>query len=192
MVDKLLPGNETILVVPAIEINGVPHLVGATLAPLDAPTVAILNMWAVIKSPGDIGAGAGGNVSCAVKDDRGLGLTDSSTDGDRTVCSVGQSEELTFYNFDAELTGFTDLEIADSTSAFNLFRDLTFAPDVPYVIVHRIGKGPDELFAIGDEIDLYYAHTDHQVPTYADGANLTVTQSFSPKNLVNIAHVLAA
>ncbi len=191
MVDKLLPGNETVLLVPAVEVNGLPHLIGDTLVPIDAPTSAVLNIWQAVQKPSDAGSGAGGNVSCALKDDLNLALTDSDTDSDRTICSVGQSEEFTFYNFDAELTGFVDEDIVGD-GVYNLFRDLTRAPDVPYIIVHRIGFSAATAFAAGHEIDAYYAWTDNPVPNYSDGANQTITQTFVPKNLVNISYELVA
>jgi hypothetical protein len=175
-VDKVLPGNETVLLTPAVEVNGVPHLIGDTLVPYNAPTIAVLNTC---------------NISCAVRDDMNLGLTDSDTDSDRTICSTGQTEEPTFYNFDAELTGFVDEDLTGD-GVYNLFRDLTRAPDIPYIIVHRIGKAPDAAFAIGDEVDLYYAWTDNPVMGYGDGNNQTITQNFVPKNLVNVGYELAA
>lgn len=190
-VSKLLPGNETVLLAPAVEVNGVPNLIGTTLVPLNAPTSAVLNIWQAIQKPSDSGSGAGGNISCALRDDLNLGLTDSDTDSDRTICSVGQSEALTFYNFDAEMSGFVDEDI-DGDGVFNLFRDLTRAPDIPYVIVHRIGKPSSAVFAVGDPVDLYYAWTDNPVPEYSDGSNLISTQTFVPKNLVNIEYELVA
>jgi hypothetical protein len=191
LVDKVLPGNETVLLTPAVEVNGVPHLIGDTLVPYNAPTIAVLNTWQAITKPSDTGAGGGGNISCAVRDDMNLGLTDSDTDSDRTICSTGQTEEPTFYNFDAELTGFVDEDLTGD-GVYNLFRDLTRAPDIPYIIVHRIGKAPDAAFAIGDEVDLYYAWTDNPVMGYGDGNNQTITQNFVPKNLVNVGYELAA
>jgi hypothetical protein len=191
IVDKLLPGNETVLLVPAVEVNGVPHLIGDTLVPIEAPTSAVLNEWIVVTVPSHANAGAGGNVSCAIRDDMNLGLTDSDTDSDRTICSVGQSEDPTFYNFDAELTGFVDADV-DGDGVYNLFRDLTRAPDIPYVISHRIGYGQTVAAASGQEWDFYYAWTDNPVIGYGDGNNQTTTQNFVPKNIVNVGYELTA
>jgi hypothetical protein len=192
-VDKILPGNETVLLVPAIETAGIPYLVGgAGTAPISLPTTAILNYWQAVTSNGSANFGAGGNVSCALKDDMKLSLTDSSTDKDRTICSVGLAEALTFFNFVADITVFRDQSLNDTTSLFNMTSDLVRAPDIPYVIVHRIGKPSTAVFAVGDEIDLYYAWTDNPVPVHADGGNQQVKQTFIPKNIVNISYVLAA
>lgn len=192
-VDKLLEGNETVLLTPAVETGGVPFIAhGGGLVNIATPTVAALNYWQAVTSPGSTNAGAGGNISCALKDDLKLSLTDSSTDKDRTICSVGQAEALTFYNFQADLTVFRDLNKADATSVFNMARDLVRAPDIPYIVVHRIGKPSSAPFAIGDEVDLYYAWTDNPVPVYADGGNQQVKATLIPKNIVNISYTLTA
>jgi hypothetical protein len=192
-VDKLLEGNETVLAVPAVETGGVPFLAyGGGLVNIAAPTVAALNYWQAVTSNGSANSGAGGNISCALKDDLKLSLTDSSTDKDRTICSVGQSEALTFYNFVADLTIFRDAVLGDTTSVFNMARDLFRAPDLPYVLVHRIGKPSSAAFAVGDEVDLYYAWTDNPVPVYADGGNQQAKATLIPKNIVNISYTLTA
>lgn len=189
MTDKLLPGNETIVLIPATEINGVPQLIGDTIVPLDVPTSAVINKW--LHNVSTSGLANGGNVSCAVKDDAKLEQTTSDTDKDRTICSVGQSETPTFYNFDAQLNGFRDLD-QDATGLFNLFRDLVRAPDIPYVLAHRIGYKSTVDAAVGQDWSFYYAWTDNPIPGYADGANQTIGQTFVAKNLVNIRHTLTA
>lgn len=192
-VDKLLEGNETVLIVPAVDQGGVPFLAwSGGLVNIAAPTTAALNYWQSVSGNGSTNAGAGGNVSCALKDDLKLSLTDSSTDKDRTICSVGLAEALTFYNFQADFTIFRDQDLTSTTSVFNMAKDLVRAPDIPYIIVHRIGKPSSAVFAVGDEVDLYYAWTDNPVPVYADGGNQQVKQTFIPKNIVNISYTLAA
>lgn len=192
MPDKVLPGNETLVAVPAIEINGVPYLVGATsVVPLSAPTTAILNYWQAIYKPSQLTGAVGGNISCAIMDDLNVGLSDSDTDGDRTICSVGQSEAFTFFNFDFEANGFRDDDpVGDGV--FNLFRDIFRAPDVPFVFVHRVGGKQTDPFAINQEVDLYYGWTDNPIPSYGDGANMTIGQTAVAKNLVNVSYKLTA
>lgn len=192
MSEKILPGNELLVAVPAIEINGVPYLVGeSTVAPLDAPTLDILNYWQGIYRPSQLVGSVGGNISCATMDDLSVGLSDSDTDSDRTICSVGQSEEFTFYNFDAEANGFRDEDV-NGDGVFNLFRDIFRAPDLPYVFVHRIGGKQTDPFALNQEIDLYYGWTDNPVPGFGDGANMTIGQTAVAKNLVNISYKIGA
>lgn len=191
---KTLPGFETILLLPAIEINGVPWIVTPTgLVNYEAPTTAALNLFIPVVKPSDANAAQGGNISCAVLDDLNLGLTDSDTDDTKTVCSKGNSAELTFYNFDAELNAKRDKDIT-ADSLWNLFRDLTRAPDVPYFIAHRVRGQIDSgtAAAIGQEWDLYYVHTDVQVPGYSDNGAIQAQSAFIPKNVVNVRYRLAA
>ena len=189
MSDKLLEANECIVLIPATEILGVPQLIGDTLVPLDAPTVAVIEKWR--NNSSTAGLANGGNVSLAIKDDVKLEQTASDTDKDRTICSTGQSETPTFYNFDAQMNGFVDEDKA-ATGVFNLFRDLTFAPDVPYIIAQRVGYKQDVATAIGQEWDFYYAWTDNPVWGYADNTNMTIGETFISKNLLSVRYILAA
>lgn len=191
---KVLPGYETILLLPAIEINGVPWIITPTgLVDYEDPTAAALNAYIPIVKPSDTNAAHGGNISCAVLDDLNLGLDDSDTDDSKTVCSKGNSADLTFYNFTAELNAKRDEDI-DGDGLYNLFRDLTRGPDVQYFIAHRVrGQyNSTELAAAGQEWDFYYVHTDVQVPGYSDNEHIQAQSSFIPKNIVNVRHTLSA
>ena len=194
MAGKLIPGYETILAVPAAEVNGVPWMVTPTgLVDYSAPTAAALNVYQAIVTGTPTAGGAGGNISCAVLDDLNLGLTSSDTSNVKTVCSKGNSEDPTFYNFDAELNILRD-EDQVAAGLFNLARDLFRAADAPYFIVHRVkgGKDSSETFAIGDEVDIYYVWTDHPVPGFGDGDELTVNVTLIPKGIVNVGYTLVA
>lgn len=191
---KTLPGFETILLIPAIEINGVPWMITPTgLVDYENPTSAALNVYIPIVKPSQTLASQGGNISCAVLDDLNLGLSDSDTDDSKTVCSKGNSADLTFYNFDAELNAKRDADIL-ADSLLNLFRDLTRAPDVPYFIGHRVRGGINStvLAAPGQEWDFYYVHSDVQVPGYGDNSPIQAQSAFVPKNVVNVRHTLTA
>ncbi|UOE45885.1 hypothetical protein [Agromyces larvae] len=191
---KLVPGYETIVLAAAHEIDGVPWIVTPTgLVDYENPTAAALNIYHGITKPSQAYAGAGGNISCAVLDDLNLGLTGSDTSSNKTVCSKGNSESLTQYNFDAELNVLRD-EDPDADGLYNLVRDLTRDADAPYFIIHRVrgGKDSSEEFAVGDEIDLYYVWTDHPVPAFPDSDDQTLGLNFVPKSIVNIAHVITA
>jgi hypothetical protein len=193
VIRKVLPGDETVLLIPATEVNGVPFAIGATgLVNYEDPTVALLNRYIPIVSPASANAGQGGNISCAIRNDMTLKLDDSATDGDKSLCSKGTFEELTFYNFSAELNGFDDIDPTDTTSEFNLFKDLTRAPDVPYLIAHRQGYDNDTLAAVGQKWDFYYAWTGNPLPVIGDGNNLLTKAKFIPKNIVNFGYRLAA
>lgn len=189
---KTLPGFETILLIPAVEIGGVPWLVTPTgLVDYEDPTPEALNYWLGITKPSDPGAAHGGNISCAIEDDLTLALTDSDTDDSKTVCSKGNSASLTFHNFTVELTAKRDIDI-DGDGQLNLYRDLTRAPDVPYFVAHRVRgqKDSTDLFEDGDEVDLYYVHTDNPITEFSDNEAMRVQQAFIPRNVVNVKHTL--
>lgn len=191
---KTLPGFETILLIPAVEINGVPWMITPTgLVDYENPTAAALNAYIPVLKPSDPLAAQGGNVSCAILDDLNLGLADSDTDDSKTVCSKGNSADLTFYNFDAELNGKRDEDIF-ADSLWNLWRDLTRAPDVAYFIAHRVRGQINSTVpaAVGQEWDFYYVHTDVQVPGYGDNEPIQAQSTFIPKNVVNVRHTLTA
>lgn len=192
MAEKLLAGNETVLKVPALDLDGIPHLIGeSTIDSIAAPTVATLNHWAAITKPSQLLGGVGGNLSRAIMDDMTLEQTDSETDGDRVITSVGQSEDPTLYQFTSEMTFLRDADVlGDGT--YNLARDVTRAPDVAFIDVHRIGFASDVPFAIGQEVDLYYSWTDNPIPSYGDGANMTIASSAIAKNIIHVNYKLAA
>ncbi len=196
MAQKMLVGDkDTVLLIPAFEIGGVPQMAYPTTAsavPITAPTAALLNYYIDALSPDDTGAHWGGNVTCAVIDDWNLALTDSATDDTRTLCSVGQSQDLTFYNYDAVMNFLRDVDGKDATSEFNLPINLTRAPDVAYVIAHRVGYSRTANAAVGQEWHLYYVWTDHSIPAAADGSNQAVGQTFIPKGIINFKYELAS
>jgi hypothetical protein len=191
---KLLVGDkDTILLIPAIEILGVPQMVGpTTLVDYATPTNAVINRYLSITSPGSANAGQGGNITCAVSEDFTLGATDPEIDDSRTVCSKGASGEIKRYNFEAELTIFRDLSLTDSTSVFNLARDLTRAPDIPYFIAHRVGYSSVTASAVGHEWDFYYVYTDNPVPVYEDDDWQQSTLTFVPKGILNVGYGVAS
>lgn len=191
---KLKTGaNETVLLIPVIEIDAVPHLLGSTtIAPYTAPTSAILNKYIDILDNNDTGWGAGGNVTCALRDDMTLGMTDSDTDDDRSLCSTSATGAFTFFNFEAEFNIFRDASVTEATSVYNMAKDLIQAPDIPYIIAHRIGYSHTTDAAPGQEWDFYYVWTDNPVPVYSDGGNQLITQTFVSKNIINIGYELAA
>lgn len=196
MSDRVLRGNETVLLIPAYvdadgEVNGI-HPGG--VVPLNETTgltTAILDYWIAVNTANHANANGGGNVSCAIKDDMTLGLTDSNADTDRTLCDEGQVEQLTSKNFDSKAIGFRDEDLS-ANGAYNLFHKLTFGPDVPYIQAHRIGAKQTALSSIGEVWDYYYVNTDVQIPQYADNANITTDVTFIPKNKVAFAATLAA
>lgn len=196
MAQKMLVGDkDTVLLIPAFEINGVPQMAyptSPTPIPLGAPTVALLNYYIDATTPADEGAHWGGNVTCAVIDDWNLASTDSATSDVRTLCSVGASNDLTFYNYDAVMNFLRDADPADPDSEFNLPMNLVDGVDVPYVIAHRIGYSRTDAAAVGQEWHFYYVWTDHAIPASGDGDYLAVGETFVSKGLLNFKYELGA
>jgi len=196
MAQKMLVGDrDTVLLIPAYEINGIPQAAfptaGAT-QPITAITSALLTYYIAATTPAGTGAKWGGNVTCAVVDDWKLALKDSSTKAIKTLCSVGQAEELTYYNYDAQFNFLRDISPSDTASEFNLPITLTSAPDVAYIIAHRIGKSRTAVAAVGEEWNFYYVWTDHAVPSFADGDYQQVGETFVPKGIINFKYILAS
>lgn len=194
MAKKLIPGYETLVLAAAVEVGGEPHIITPTgLVPASAPTAAALNVYQAITTGNPATYAPGGNISCAVIDDLSLGLSSSDTDDTKTICSKGNTETPTFYNFDAEINILRDEDLV-APGLFNLARDLTRAPDVPYLIAHRVkgGKDSSEPFAAGDEVDLYYVWTDNPVPAFGDGENQSTALNLIPKGWVRVGYTLAA
>lgn len=191
---KLLIGDkDTILLMPVIEVDGVPNVASAsTLVPFDALTNAVYNRYINITSPGSTNSGDGGNVTCAVQDDFTLGSTDPEIDDTKTVCSKGASGEIKRYNFEAGFNIFRDADPTDTTSVFNMATDLVRAPDIPYLIAHRIGYSSDTASAVGHEWNLCYVHTDNPVDTLGDDEWEMRTQSFVPKNIISYNQEVSA
>lgn len=192
--EKLINETDTVVALPAYEKDGeVFAVTPSALVPMSALTAAAINHYAVVTSPDHPNAGGGGNISCAlVSDGFTLRLTDSEEDDERTLCDPGNSVDLTDFNFDAEMQGFRDADPLDATSQFNLWKNLTFAPDVPYILVHRVGFKSDVPFAVGHEIDAYYVHTDLPVNVHSDGTKQKIAQTFVPKSEANPSYILAA
>lgn len=194
MAERLINETDTVLLIPAYEVTGVPNAITPTsLVPIDALTVAVLNRYAVVVNTAHANAGAGGNISCAlVSDAFTLSLGDSEEDDEKSLCDPGNSVDLTDLNYDADFTGFRDATPGNADSVFEVWRKLSFAPDVPYIIVHRVGFASTVPFAVGQEIDAYYVHTDLPVDVHADGAKQKIQQTFVSKSEAAISYTIAA
>lgn len=198
MSDRLLRANRTILTVPRIEVGGEPYLLGGTkdapvVCPLNAPTTAVLNTWVGVTTNAHPLAGIGGNISKAVLDDVDLGLADSDTESELTITSRGDEEAITLFNVDAKFSFLRD-EDTEALGTFNMARDLVIAPDIDYVIVDRaVGEHKwDDLFEVGQVIDLYDVSTDVAPDDIADKASIKIGQTFIGTGEVAIGITIAA
>lgn len=192
-IDRLLRANRLVLAMPVIDGPTEPLIVSptGTTCPFSAPTSAVLNAWASVLLTSATGAQHGGNISCSLLDDLTLGLADSDTDTELTICSIGNEQVPTFYNVDAQLTGLRDRNQAD-TGVFNLFTQLMNAPDIRYVLADRIGKTSSTAIVSGDIVSLYEVRTDNPVDVKEDRGNLKLQQNPTATGLVNVLYTLAA
>jgi hypothetical protein len=189
---RLILANETVLLIPAFTIAGVPYVAaatGGTPVAMSDVTTSILDSW--ISRTDSSGNVIGGNISGAIRDDMKLGLTGSERSTSRALTSFGKSELLTTFNFQAQLTIFMDGDLVNP-STFKLAKDSTRIQGVPYVIAHRLGVKNTVASTVGEEWDLYFAETGQPIPGYGDGEELTIGLSFVPKNIVNIKYALGA
>lgn len=179
--------------VPLYELNNVLVIVGpdGTTCPFTAPTAAVLDAWRQVLTTTATGAGQGGNVSCAILDDVTLGLSESETDTELTICSVGNESEPTFVNVDAQITGFRDKNKAD-TGIFNLYTQLNVGVDTRYGWVDRIGQKSTDAFAIGQIISAYDALNDVPLDVMEDRGNIKLQQNPVPSGNVITLYTIAS
>ncbi len=181
-IDRLLRANRTIMQVPVYEkANGDLVIISPTGTTCDffLPDHTILDAWRQVVETDDTGAGHGGNVSCAILDDVSLGLGDSETDTELTICSIGNEAEPTFANIDAQITGLRDKNKAD-TGLFNLFTQLNVGVDTRYGWVDRIGYSSSTAFAVGQDVSIYDALNDIPLDIKEDRGNLKIQQNPVP------------
>lgn len=185
-IDRLLRANRTVLLVPVVDGPTEPLLVSPTGAtcPISAPTAAVLNPWVSVLLTSSTGAPNGGNISCALLDDLDLGLADSETDTELTICSIGNEQVPTFYNVDAQLTALRDRNEAD-TGVFNLALGLLNAPDIRYAAIDRLGKSSSAAIVTGDILSIYEMRTDMPVDIKEDRGNLKIQQNPTATGIVN-------
>ena len=169
MAQKMLRGNVTI-------VAAAPE----AFADSAAPTAAELNNADLVW-----------NISCAITDDYTLNQAESDTDDSRSICDIGSVATPTFYNYEASLDGFRDADV-EADGVYNLFRDLFRAPDVPYVLIKRIGGANNKPFEAGDVISMYEVNTDFPVDLVEDGSPIRFGARFKPTGNLNLNHEVAA
>lgn len=131
------------------------------------------------------------DISCAIEDGYTLNMTDSDTSDSRTICDIGQVQTPTFENYEAELSFFRDADL-HAEGVFNLARDLFGAPDVPYILIKRIGVDRTEPITAGDIISMYSVETDYPGDTVEDGSEVMLEGRFRATGGININHEVAA
>lgn len=192
-IDRLLRANRTIMQVPVWQKNDGSLVIVSptgTTTPFFTPSATVLDAWRQVVTTSATGAAHGGNVSCAILDDVSLGLGESETDSELTICSVGNEADPTFVNVEAQITGLRDKNKAD-TGIFNLFTQLNNAVDVNYGWVDRIGYQSSAAFANGQIISIYEAMNDVPLDIIEDRGNLKIQQNPVPSGNVLDRYTLA-
>jgi len=198
MADRLLRAHRTLLLVPIVDVDGVSYLLGgaqtaSVIAPLSAPTAAVLNTWVGVNDNSLSISGVGGNISCAVLDNVDIGLSDSDTDDEQTVCSQADESDPTFYNVDASITFQRD-ESLTASNVRNLAWNLLKGKGVRYAIIDRAwGEYTStDLFVAGQKIDIYEIDTDNLLNETEDQATIKGTQNSVPTGVVLVNGTVAA
>ena len=125
------------------------------------------------------------DISCAIEDGYTLNMTDSDTSDSRSICDIGQVETATFENYEASLDGFRD-EDPEAVGYYNTFFNLFKAPDVPFILIKRIGVDQTEPFSIGDVISMYAVETDYPEDIIEDGSEIMLGARFRASGGLNV------
>lgn len=131
------------------------------------------------------------NISCAIEDTYELNQTDSDTDDSISICDIGNVSTPTFRNYTGSLDFFRDRDLT-ANGVYNLAFRLAKAIDVPVILVKRIGKANDEVFAIGDTVSLYSFTTDNPVDLVEDTSMIRIGARFKPTGGINTNYEVAA
>jgi len=198
MSDRLLRAHRTLLLVPIIDVDNVSYLLGGTqtasvITPLATPTAAVLNTWgAVVDNSSSISA-IGGNISCAVLDSVDIGLSDSDTDDEQTICSQADESDPTFYNVDAGITFQRD-EVPTASNVRNLAWNLLKGKGARYAIIDRAWGEflSTDTFVAGQKIDIYEIDTDNLVNETEDQATIKGSQNSVPTGVVLVNGTVVA
>lgn len=126
------------------------------------------------------------NISGAILDDsNNINQTGSDTDSTMTIVDVASVETPTFWNYEVTFDGLRDRDI-DAAGVYNLLRELTIAPDRPFIVITRVGPHNEDPAAIGDVISLFAVDTDLSSDITEDGGLIQHTARFKPSGSVNI------
>lgn len=131
------------------------------------------------------------DISCAIEDSYELNMTESETSDSRSICDIGQVATRTFENYSASFDLFRDRDVT-ANGVFNLAFNLFKAPDVPFILIKRIGPRQADPFAVGNIISMYSVDTDLPLDIIEDGTELMFGARFRPTGGVNVNHEVSA
>lgn len=139
-----------------------------------SPTVAELNNATFVK-----------NITCALDEDgTEFTLNDPDTDDSLSFCDAAGSQTATFKNPNVVLVAYRDAE-RNANGVFKLAFDHLAHPDVPYVIILRVGLPFDTPYGANQYIRMVGGRTDLPVSVEESGENARISNTFLPDGFVN-------
>lgn len=149
----------------------------AAFANPEKPTAAELNNAQLVK-----------NLTCALDEDSTeITLGDPDTDDSLSFCDSAGNQTATFKNPSVTLAAYRD---ADRTPAglYNLAFDHLAFPDVPLIVILRIGHDSDFAYADDQQIKMVGVKTDIGVSVEESGENARISNTMLPDGFVNWNH----
>lgn len=138
-----------------------------------------------------LGNGLGWDISCAIEDDYTLGTDGYETDDSRSICDIGNVENITTFNYAAELNGFRS-DPNDTTAVYETFYELFNQPGRKYYLAIRIGPDQGTAFASGQEVSFFEFDTDYPVDVTGDNEVIRLGARFKPTGNLHTFATLAA
>lgn len=135
------------------------------------------------------------NITCAIDEESTtFNLGDSETDDRYSYCDDSGQTRPTSYNPEAALGIFRDTD-RNAAGEFNLALEHFMFPDIPYILIKRVGpqsKNSDSPYTEGDRLKMMYVRTDLPVDELGGDDPALMTQSFTPAGWLNWNHEVGA
>lgn len=144
------------------------------------PTAAELNDGVFVK-----------NITCSLNEDgTTISLGDPETDASMSFCDEAGIETPTIDNPEVVLEIFrNETNDRDEVAPFevnNIAFDLLGHEDVPYIVILRVGaKDSDDVYTIGDRINMIGIRTDVPVDVYGNNEKIRLSNTGLPTGDIN-------
>ena len=146
-----------------------------------APTAAELNNATSVK-----------NITCALDEDgTDISLGDPDTDDSLSFCDAAGSTTATFKNPSAVLVAYRD-EDRSATGVYDLALQHLAFPDVPLIVILRVGHRSDVAYATTQKIKMVGIKTDLPVSVEESGENARLSNTGLNDGFVNWNYLIAA
>ena len=146
-----------------------------------APTAAELNNATYVK-----------NITCALDEDgTDISLGDPDTDDSLSFCDAAGSQTATFKNPTAVLVAYRDEDRA-ATGVYDLALQHLAFPDVPLIVILRVGYRSDVAYATTQKVKMVGIKTDLPVSVEESGENARLSNTGLNDGFVNWNYLIAA